>query len=730
MQTFTRLFLLLFLFSIVFSFQTQEAQARKIRPKGRISGRIVDEKEQPVVGANVYLKGTVLGAASRLDGTFKIEAVPPGKFDLVINMVGYYEKLLKIKLNKGQHLDLKTIRLKSVPLESQPIVITAGKYKQKIENVPVSISSISRMEIESRNSVTIDKALQYISGINLNGDQVNIRGSTGYSKGVGSRVLMLLDGVPFLAGDTEGMVFEGLAMNEIDRIEVVKGTGSALYGSSAIGGVINVITRPIDEKPEFYFQTYGGLYEKPYYAQWRWSDRTRFMHGFKVNYSRKIRDFGFRVAATRDMDDSHRENDYKSRYNLNAKIQYDFTPTAQMTISANYMEQTRGNYLNWKNFNNALRVPDDERNSHVHAIRYYVMPVFRKVMSNDSYFKFKSLWFHNYFNINEPLTVSASDYFYMEFQYGIQIGKHVLTAGLVPTYNMLSSNIFGSRKGFGAAAYFQDEMIFTDKWSFTLGLRYDFYDIDELGSDNSVNPKAGLVFKPKEGTALRFSTGTGFRAPSMGEAFTSTAIGGFVVIPNRDLKAERSFFAEIGWRQIYNRYLSSDIALFYSRYRDLIEAEILPSENIQFQNITEANITGMEININFQPLPKELYFNLGYTFVYPRDVTLNDYLKYRPRHLLYLHSRWLVSFLTIGADYRFISRYDRIDDKLVAIIPDAEVRGNAHVVDVRLETDFLFNMMPLRLSLQLNNLLQYHYIDQIGSIAPIRNYVLTMGVQI
>ena len=86
----------------------------------------------------------------------------------------------------------------------------------------------------------------------------------------------------------------------------------------------------------------------------------------------------------------------------------------------------------------------------------------------------------------------------------------------------MTSNIFGTQGGLTAAVYAQDEMVFTDKWIFTLGVRYDYFNIDKLGTDNNISPKVGLVFKPKKGAALRFSMGTGFRAPSMAEAFTST----------------------------------------------------------------------------------------------------------------------------------------------------------------------------------------------------------------
>ena len=702
------------------------------RATGKITGQLVDEQNRPLAGANIYLKGTVLGAASGLDGHFEINAVPPGRFRLVISMVGYYEKTIEIELSAHQQLDLQTIPLKAVPLESQPIVVTAGKYEQKVENVPASISNVSRMEIEARNSVTIDKALQYVSGINMNQDQVNIRGSSGYSRGVGSRVIMLLDGVPFIAGDTQGMIFEALAMNQIERIEVVKGAGSALYGSSAIGGVINVITKPIGDRPQFDLELYGGLYQKPYYDQWIWSDKTQFLHGVKAYYSKKINNFGFSLAAARDQNDGYRKNDYKTRYNINGKLQYDFSPYDQLTVSANYMDQNRGNFFYWKDLNNALVPPDDQLTQKVHSVRYYIMPAYRKIIGSASYFKIKSIWFHNYFkdNIADPGNESTSDFFHVDFQYGFKAGKHLLTMGLVPSYNMLTSNIFGSRNGLGIAAYIQDEINFSKQWILTVGGRFDYYDIDALGSDNSFNPKLGLVYKPVEGSALRLSAGTGFRAPSMAEAFTSTSSGGLIIIPNENLKAERSLSAEIGWRQIYTAWLASDLAVFYSSYDNLIESSLMPPNHVQFQNVTEARISGMEVNLNIQPLPKRLFFTVGYTYIDPRDLTIDDYLKYRPRHLLYLHGRWQYSIWTLGCDYRFMSAYDRIDETFAVIIPDAEARVDAHVVDLRLESRFRWNAVPLRFSLQINNLLQYHYTDLIGSIAPIRNYVLTFGLQL
>ncbi len=267
-----------------------------------IKGKIVDEEGQSVAGANVYLKGTVMGAASDDQGMFQIVRAPRGQFSLIISMIGYKMKEVKIG-TEDDIVDVGNIQLDPVALQSQPIVVTASRYAQNIQDVPVSIGNITVTEIENRNAVTLDEALQYVSGVTLTGDQINIRGSSGYSRGAGSRVMMLMDGIPYLTGDTKEANFESISIQEVERIEIVKGAGSALYGSSAIGGVINVINKKIEADPHLTFRMYGGLYSDTYYPEWDWSNRSRFMAGIKFNYSNKSGAVGYRFGASHDQDD-------------------------------------------------------------------------------------------------------------------------------------------------------------------------------------------------------------------------------------------------------------------------------------------------------------------------------------------------------------------------------------------------------------------------------------------
>ncbi len=713
------LFLTWFLLVSMASAQSQNSVLR---------GRLIENPENPLAGVNVYLEGTVLGTASDDNGYFEVRRIPSGTYRLRFSMIGYANIDTLIRITQPE-IDIGTITMLPVALQTSTIVVTAGKYDQSIQDVPMSVSTVSAREIQTRNSVTIDDALRYVSGITMNSDQVNIRGSNGYSYGVGSRVMMLVDGIPYITGDTQGIIFSALPMNQIDRLEILKGAGSSLYGSNALGGVINIITKPVTEQAELYMKLYGGMYNDPYHEQWKWSDKKRFSSGLRLGYSQKFDRTGLRLDFSRDEDDSDRKNDWSRTYNAGGKFEFDLSSFDRLTIAGNYMDTKRENFLYWKNLSYALEPPDDQLGERVHTQRYFLSSIYRKIFGKREFLKAHAIWYNNFFDddVGPQGNRSNSDFMNVEVQYNHQIGDHYLVAGVTPSYSKVTSNIFGDRTGYNFAAYLQDEITLSEFFTGTAGARLDYYDIDELGSDQRINPKIGLIYKLQQGSVLRFSAGTGFRAPSMAEAFTSTAAGGLIVEPNPDLKPEYSFSGEVGWNQVIDEDTYSQIAFFYNYYWDLIEGGFQPTTgNIRFDNITEARVLGIELNLNWQVVANLLVINAGYTYVNARDVLTKDILKYRPRHLFYFNGKLSWFGFDLGVDYRFISRFDTIDKTFALIITDAEERVAAHIVDLRISRKIDMTFFPVEISFQINNLLQYNYVDVIGTIAPIRNYVITL----
>ena len=121
---------------------------------------------------------------------------------------------------------------------------------------------------------------------------------------------------------------------------------------------------------------------------------------------------------------------------------------------------------------------------------------------------------------------------------------------------------------------------------------------------------------------------------------------------------------------------------------------------------------------------------VSFTHMEPRDREQDRYLSFRPRYLFYTNLMGKVADFNLGVDYRYISRYEQIDDQLAQIVEDARERVAAHIVDVRIQYNLHLSGTPVWLSLQINNLLQYHYTDLIGAIAPTRHFILTLDTSL
>ena len=206
-----------------------------------LKGLVTDDSGLPLPGVNVILSELQIGAATDLDGNYRISSIPAGAYQLVVSAIGYRRFTRQLTLTDGE-VKTEDVALNEIVLESTGVTVTASRREQRSSTAPVSLSIMTPRELESRNVYAIDEALRHIPGVQVKGNQVSIRGSTGYSYNVGSRVQFLLDGLPLLTPDSDGIPFEALPFDQIARIEVLKGPGSALYGSGALGGVINVIT--------------------------------------------------------------------------------------------------------------------------------------------------------------------------------------------------------------------------------------------------------------------------------------------------------------------------------------------------------------------------------------------------------------------------------------------------------------------------------------------------------
>jgi iron complex outermembrane receptor protein len=710
---------------------------------GTLKGAVTDAKTQdPLIGVNISLRGTIRGTMTDIHGNYQLKGIPAGTYDVMFSIIGYTaDTVHQISIQPGaaQRLDVALIQ---APIQAEQVVVTASRREQSLREVPVSVSTVSFKMIADHVSVTLDDALRYVPGVNMMEDQVNIRGSSGYSRGVGSRVLILVDGLPYITGDTGEIPWETIPMFQIDRIEVVKGAGSALYGSSALGGVINIITKEISETPEVRFRLFSGLYAKPTYAEWDWSSTSRWNTGGFVSYSNRVGPFGYLVSASRMVDDSYRENDVYHRWGVYAKFNYNFSQYQSATLTTNIQWRTHGNFFWWKSLQEATRPADSQLGGEVNSTRGNVSFAYKEILSDRLFYSLKAIYFGNFWQDNiygEVGNTAASHTTQVEAQATYMAApSQVVTGGVVANYDRIYTNIFGSHPGFGAGFFLQDELTLLPSLKLTAGIRYDWQRIwkeifasPAASSPSQLNPKIGFVYSPTPTTTLRTSYGEGFRYPSMSELFASvnTGLSQITVAPNDSLKPERSVSFEIGGSQWLSERIHFDLALFQNNFYDLIEAGVNPTQFIiQFNNVTRARIRGVEVGMKADIINRFLTTDISYTYIDPVDLDQNTVLKFRPRNLFYaslIARQWQWQ---VELNYRYVSRVEAIDENLVRLAPiiDGEYRVASNVVDAGVTYNLTNVGLPLTVGLTIKNLTNYYYVELIGNLAPVRTYYVTV----
>ncbi len=242
---------------------------------------------------------------------------------------------------------------------------------------------------------------------------------------------------------------------------------------------------------------------------------------------------------------------------------------------------------------------------------------------------------------------------------------------------------------------------------------------------SEASPRLGLVLAPDALTRVRASLGRGFRAPSADELFTATQVGGFLVVPNPELKPERSLAGELGVRRLVAPWLSLDVAGFFYEYDDLIEADTVLSPRgieVQFGNLAEARVRGVEAVALLSLLADRLSGSVAYTYLDHEDKATGEPLAYRPNHLLTASATLALGPLELGADYRFASAFDRVkvftDRRTDPLVP-------MQVLDARLA----YRVGRQTVRFLVNNVANYGYTTIERNLEPIRRYTLSLELR-
>jgi len=729
--------------------------------RGMITGMVLDSKSgEPMVAVNISADRRS-GTASDLDGRFSL-ILDPGDHVIEFYYVGYEGVQKEVTVEAGGTISLDIQMIVSSRLLDE-VVVSAGKYEQKLSDVTVSLEVIKPHQLSNQNITSLDLILEKTPGISILDGQPSIRGGSGFSYGVGSRVLMLVDDLPMISGDAGDIKWNYMPVENLNQIEVIKGASSVLYGSSALNGAINLRTRFPGNDPKTEVTLFGGVYMDPERDELVWWDRRPFYAGSSFSHLRKIGNLDLSVGGNYHKNEGYREGDFENRIRGNLALRYQFKKvrglTAGISTSAMYIDQA--DFLLWLNADSGAYRQNPETLTPLTGYRYNIDPYIEYFTPNGDKHSLKTRLYSvgNAMVFDEDKN-SFTKLWYGEYRYLKKFKNQTnWTSGISFSRNTVLANLFENHKGSNSALYSQLDAHIFNRVKISSGVRWELNTLNgELYYSVPVL-RAGLNFQVGKATFLRTSFGQGYRFPSVAEKFADAVVGGLRIFPNPDLEPERGWAAEFGVKQGFakgNWMGFVDLAAFWTEYENMIEYtfgvyppnpdDIPTFDDVGFKalNIGTAKITGAEFSLNGTGRlgPINLQFTGGYTFMNPVDPEIiaaqgkedNEayILKYRRRHLVKSDLELEIWKLFAGVNLQYNSRMINVDEVFIDPLlgnllqpgfPDywLEHAAGYTLFDFRIG----WNIAPMfRVNTILNNAFNVEYLGRPGDIGPPRNITL------
>lgn len=673
---------------VIFNFLYFPSSTLLFSQNAILTGTILDaETNSPLIGAAVKVGET--GAVTNYEGRFEL-GLPAGEYNVLISYLGYDEKNVSVTLIEDQTFTLDlALNVKTTLL--QTATVTSGKYEKPLSEVTVSMEVIKPRLIEAVNSTSIDQVLEKVPGVNIIDGQANIRGGSGWSYGAGSRVLLLVDDIPALQADAGFPNWDDIAVENTNQIEVVKGAASALYGSSALNGIINVRTAYAKTHPETHISTFYTQYLDPKDKEKIWYEEQPFITGLSVSHRQKINKLDLVLSGYGLYEDSFREDNFSRYGRITVGTRYRFSDRLSVGFNSNFNKGESQSYFYWKDWGpDALRGAESSF-SNTERLRFTIDPFLTYHDKNNNQHKIITRYHYIDNNNNEDQS-NSSRLIYGEYQFQHRFDDLdlVTTAGIVGIYSGVKAELYGDTtyNTSNLAAYVQAEKKFFDRLNVSLGARFEQNTItspaivngDTIPDGKSTEGKpvfrVGANYQLGKSTFLRASFGQGYRFPTIAEKFIKTTAGGVFIIPNPYLESETGWTAEMAVKQGFkiNQWEAYfDIAAFWSQYFNMMEFTLTPT-GFQSQNIGDTDIKGFEITAagegNLWGSTTSLL--AGYTFIEPtfQNFTAQDsinssvdynILKYRSKHSFKFDIETKINKFSVGFAMFYTSNVEAID---------------------------------------------------------------------
>lgn len=761
---------------------------------GTLSGKVIDKvTNETIPFAQITIKkgdSIYSFTTSNAQGNYLFKSITADTFLIEVTSVGYkttqFPKIIVANQNRTSYImmDPKEISLKEY-------TISAKKYDHKITDETVSSTVIESEIIKDRITTNPRDIVTQIPGVHTQEEQISIRGGAGFSYGAGSRVLVMLDGIPMLAGDAGDIKWNYLPLEGINQIEVLKGASSVLYGSSALNGVINIRTQYPTSEPKTEINFIAGMYDKPYSNRnLKWWDGYRGMQGTSFYHARQVnKHFDLVVGGNFFNDQSFRigEKETRGRLNINTKFQHKKKKGLFYGINSNAQLSDVDLFFVWKEKDSVL-TPSPGTSSSGLNNRFNVDPFIEYFAKNGDKHTLKTRWFNtDNNNQTDPSQSSTSNLLFGEYQFKKQIDTNFkITSGLTAIKTFVNSTLYGNHESTNLAIYTQIDKVMWKKLTVSAGIRAEYYQLNKSNEPIIPIARMGLNYQAAKATFIRTSIGQGYRFPSVAEKYASTSLGSLSVFPNPELTPEKGWSAEIGIKQgikIKNWKGYIDLAGFINEYQNMTEYTFGFFDTTTFEqkptgalnefgassrNVNKARITGLDLTLAGKGKigPIGVTILAGYTFMNPKPIdadslylgtfsslttnyvydknldlnsdTVSNNLKYRFNHLLKADMQLEYKKISMGGSYRFYSFVHNIDESfhILGIFSGNTFLGGLEEYRREqpknthiIDVRFGYRHSPkLKLSFVCNNLLNREYQTRPGWVMPPRNFVFQSSI--
>lgn len=625
--------LILFVLSNVLNAQTGTL-------KGTVSGNDTNEK---LAGANISISETHFNTTSNYEGIFLINNIPSDNYTLTISHVGYKTKSLQIEVFEGTTENLEIV-LETSPVALGEITVKSTKSDKLVREIALPMEVVSANRLDENSYISVSDALRSQAGVAIARDgiwatHVNIRGLSRHN------IVTLVDGNRI---ETSTALAAGLSLidiNDVERIEVIKGGASSLYGTGATGGVVNIQT-----KEGFYNNTFhlSGSMMSGYNSVNNGALGNLSFNAGAENWFARVSGT-MRSADNTETPEGTLENSQFHDNNISAMV--GFIPFEDHELQINFQE------FNAKDVGipggNAFpatasaRYVSEKRN--MYSAEYRVNNLFPSLaMASIKYFhQFIDRQVELVPNANVTVTPGATHTVDgVQFQSNWLFGKtHFVIAGVdfwqreynghreqsIKSLNKVVGDFPVPISTFRSLGIFaQDEIkLIADKLSLTVGGRFDRINITSEETDNPAyiivngvrndnppaNPQAsfaaadtdniswsgniGMIYTLMSDVDLTLNVARTFRSPNLEERFQYINLGGDIYLGNPDLEPEKGYFFDAGVR-VWNPVFSFRGNLFFNSFNNLvIDKEIIADSLFVKNNVGEARLYGFDLSLEY-----------------------------------------------------------------------------------------------------------------------------------